>query len=276
MDLARATIRSFLHQCWLKRLWRGLRDFIRDNSKDIVDREANRAAARDCLTRASRSDWWEWSDGSRLHFWRWPRDLWYETRDGRVCYWESAAAPSLSCPKMVAEPKVQDMMNRKIQKFLDRRYIVPGPVTHLTFLFWVAKGDDDIRIVWDSSGNGVNATIWTPSFGIPSVRTLTCYIIAGTHMGDFDIGECWHNFFVHLRDRGLFGVELPTELQKIWGRRWFRWERLPMGARPSPYNACRLIARALEYAVGRPFDETSAFRFDTVDLSPSISGHTGC
>jgi hypothetical protein len=86
-------------------------------------------------------------------------------------------------------------------------------------------------------------------------------------MGDFDIGECWHNFFVHLRDRGLFGVELPTELQKIWGRRWFRWERLPMGARPSPYNACRLIARALEYAVGRPFDETSAFRFDTVRLN---------
>ena len=102
--------------------------------------------------------------------------------------------------------------------------IVPGPVTHLTFLFWVAKGDDDIRIIWDSSGNGVNATIWTPSFGIPSMRTLTCYIIAGTHMGDFDIGECWHNFFVHLRDRGLFGVELPTESQKIWGRRWFRWE----------------------------------------------------
>ena len=49
-------------------------------------------------------------------------------------------------------------------------------------------------------------------------------------MGDFDIRECWHNFFIHLQDRGLFGVELPEELQKIWGRCWFCWERLPMGA----------------------------------------------
>jgi hypothetical protein len=85
---------------------------------------------------------------------------------------------------------VREMTNRKIEKFLERRYIGAGKVTNLTFLFAVPKGDDDIRIVWDSSGNGVNATLWMTSFGISSVRTLTGYIMAGTNMGDFDIGEC--------------------------------------------------------------------------------------
>jgi hypothetical protein len=84
------------------------------------------------------------------------------------------------------------MTNRKIEKFLERRYIAAGKVMNLTFLFSVPKGEDDIRIVWDSSGNGVNTTLWTPSFGISTVRTLTWYIVAGTNMGDFDIGECWH------------------------------------------------------------------------------------
>ena len=34
-----------------------------------------------------------------------------------------------------------------------------------------------------------------------------------------------------------------------------------------PYNACRLIARALKFAVGRPFDATSAFWFEKVRLN---------
>ena len=34
-----------------------------------------------------------------------------------------------------------------------------------------------------------------------------------------------------------------------------------MGAQPSPYNACHLIARALEFAVGRPSKIKSAFHF---------------
>jgi hypothetical protein len=159
------------------------------------------------------------------------------------------------------------MLNRKIEKFFDRRYIVVGDVTHLTFLFAVPKGDDDICIVWDSSGNGVNESLWTPGFGIPSVKALTGYIVAGTFMGDFDIGECWHNFMVHPRDQPLFGVNLPPELQNIWGTTWFRWARLPMGVRPSPYNACRLIARALEFAVGRPDETESAFYWLSVRLN---------
>jgi hypothetical protein len=159
------------------------------------------------------------------------------------------------------------MLDRKIEKFLDRRYIVTGKVTHLTFLFAVPKGDDDIRIVWDSTGNGVNETLWTPSFGIPSVKALTGYIVAGTFMGDFDIGECWHNFMVHPRDQPLFGVDLPSALKKVWGSTWYRWARLPMGARPSPYNACRLIARALEFAVGQPDEAASAFRWEKVRMN---------
>ena len=30
-------------------------------------------AGLDCVERAARPDWWNWSDGSRIMFWRWPR-----------------------------------------------------------------------------------------------------------------------------------------------------------------------------------------------------------
>ena len=40
-----------------------------------------------------------------------------------------------------------------------------------------------------------------------------------------------------------------------------------MGACPSPYNACQMIAWALEFAVGRPMEETSAFWWVQVRLN---------
>ena len=40
-------------------------------------------------------------------------------------------------------------------------------------------------------------------------------------MGDFDIGECWHNFLLHPWDQAMFGVKLPEELTKEWGDAWF-------------------------------------------------------
>mmetsp|Transcript_5393 Transcript_5393/g.8283 ORF Transcript_5393/g.8283 Transcript_5393/m.8283 type:complete len:90 (-) Transcript_5393:768-1037(-) len=36
------------------------------------------AAGADAVVRGWRSTWWEWTDGSRPFYWRWPE--WYRTR----------------------------------------------------------------------------------------------------------------------------------------------------------------------------------------------------
>jgi hypothetical protein len=59
VEVARETIRCFLHRCWLKRLARVVRAFLRDRSISLNDRRASEAAVRECLTWASNSDWWE-------------------------------------------------------------------------------------------------------------------------------------------------------------------------------------------------------------------------
>ena len=48
--------------------------------------QRNRDAIADCITRAVNSTWWDWSDGSRLFFWRWPDPWRLEARDGAKSY----------------------------------------------------------------------------------------------------------------------------------------------------------------------------------------------
>jgi hypothetical protein len=43
--------------------------------------------------------------------------------------------------------------------------------------FGVPEGEDDIRWVWDASQNGVNKTLWVPSFWMPIFRIIQELII---------------------------------------------------------------------------------------------------
>jgi hypothetical protein len=42
----------------------------------------DREAGCECVTRAANSSWWEWKDGSRPFFWRWPTHYHAQIRDG--------------------------------------------------------------------------------------------------------------------------------------------------------------------------------------------------
>jgi hypothetical protein len=71
LEEARAAIRIFLHQIWCRRLCREACAWLRSEDAQ-TDPERNRGAVRDCVERCSNSTWWDWSDGSRLLFWRGP------------------------------------------------------------------------------------------------------------------------------------------------------------------------------------------------------------
>lgn len=99
-------------------------------------------------------------------------------------------------------------MQEKLQLVRDRRYVVGGSVESLTSFFAVPKGDDDIRMVYDGTKSGLNASIWVPRFPLPTVNTMLRAVTFGTVMSDFDIGDCFLNFILHETLQALCGIDL--------------------------------------------------------------------
>jgi hypothetical protein len=251
LEEARGTIRNFLHSVWRKRLGREARGWLRTEEAK-VDFARNTIAVRDCITRCARSTWWDWSDGSRLLFWRWPARWRIEARDGAIGFHTGKPLARLHYPPPPAmEEKIRRLDREKLEKLLRRRYVTCGPCRNTVPRFAVPKGSDDIRVVWDLKKNGVNA----PSFFLPTVATYLRRLDCDAYSGDFDIGEQFHNYMLHPVEQIYCGVHIPKDLvlqlcaEGLIVEPLMRWSRLVFGWQSSPYLALRMLAQALEVAV---------------------------
>ena len=276
MERARSILRDWLHSRWRRATTRDAVRWL--HNQGVVDGheqwQRNRDAIADCVTRAANSTWWEWSDGSRLFFWRWPI-LWrLEARDGAKSYRITEPPPRRHFPRVpVEEPWIIEKDNEKLQKLIVRRYIVPGTVHTVVPRFPVKKGEDDIRVVWDLTKNGLNPLTFTPSFFLPTASSYVRRLEAGMAAGDFDIGEQFHNYPLHVSEQSYCGVDLPMSLVEemrakgLVADRFMRWVRLVFGWQSSPYFALRMHVRGLELAMGSPLDTASAFQWARVELN---------
>ena len=61
-------------------------------------------------------------------------------------------------------------------------------------MFFVKKGHDDIRLVYNGTSCELNAVMWAWWLSLPTITSYLRFIEAGSFMGDMDIGDCWHNF----------------------------------------------------------------------------------
>ena len=75
---ARGVLQRGMHCWWHRRLrreawaWLKAHEPTPGNVLEEDQYRRNLEAIVDCLTRAGGSTWFEWNDGSRLFFWRWP------------------------------------------------------------------------------------------------------------------------------------------------------------------------------------------------------------
>ena len=268
-ESARQVLRVFLWRIWFRHLYQSSTLWLKTNYNEL-----NRIAVIDCLLRYGQSDWWNWSQGSRLLFWRWPPIWFEEARDGARGFHYSQPRPQFRFPQVpLKEEWIIEKDKEKLAKLIRREYITPGYCRLTVPRFPVPKGTDDIRVVWDLAKNGVNATMYTPTFFLATMGTYLRQIESGSFGGDFDIGEQFHNYMLHPSEQPNCGVEIPDDLQEILLRegvqveKYMRWGRLVFGWQSSPYLALRMLARAIEMAVGRPDDITSAFRWKEVLLN---------
>jgi hypothetical protein len=183
---------------WIAARWKRLvtTSFFRYLKKDFgedwlssQDAAEDLAAGRDCLTRAAASTFWAWEYGSRPFYWRWPESVRQGLRDGfRV--WLQGELPANRRPQRGdKDPDLRRQVREKMQVARDRHYIAPGEVISLTNYFPVKKGDCDIRMVYDATKSGLNRALWTPSFALPTVESLTRQLEETTWMADLDLGD---------------------------------------------------------------------------------------
>jgi hypothetical protein len=121
------------------------------------------------------ANWWQNIDGSRLLFWRWPQCWCCEARDGAIAFHKSYPPPCLkSRSPPIKEEWIRALDEEKIVKLVNRRYLedAKGRCLNTIPRHPVTKVTDDIRVVWDCTNNGVNPTIYTPSFWLPMIATL--------------------------------------------------------------------------------------------------------
>jgi hypothetical protein len=126
-------------------------------------------------------------------------------------------------------------------------------------------------MVWSETETGVNDSVFAPNFFLPTLDTLIRRLPNDAWLGDFDVGEMFHNFALHFAHYAFHGVVFPRELWEEFGGEVGIWTRLPMGFCPSPYLAGRAQTWALEFAKGDPSDPHNPFGFVEVRLNLPMS-----
>ena len=242
------------------------------------DRKLHQAleSAYDCIRRGAEASWWDWDEGSSLIYWRWPSTH----RGWAMCgqpHFVVSDLPAFKVPQAPARsPGDGERMREKVSKVRQRRYIDAGPVRSLTHMFCVPKGLDDIRMVYNGTSCGLNDSLWSPHFGLPTVQHTLRSLLPDYCQCDMDVGEMFLNFWLHLNLRPYAGVDV-THVRNADGqghqwedgrvRKWERWTRNFMGLCDSPYRSLQLMIKAKYLAYGDRKDRSNPFHWARVTLN---------
>lgn len=259
---------------WLERL-RSIRKKKQGRSDDlIIDYEVG----MDAIHRASAASFWEWEHGSTVLFWRWPKFIQEELRDGLRAWFRQRDLPEYWGRQRWPEDLQQrQQLQEKIHKVIKRGYISPGFVKSLTGFFAVPKGTEDICVVYDATKSGLNNAIWTPNFFLPTATTVLNNASPDTYFGDIDLGEMFLNYFLDPRLRPRAGVDVSALCDRKvgdagapknnGGRAVMRWERSLMGVRSSPFNCVRAYLVSEDVIRGDRHSTSNPLRWDEVVLN---------
>lgn len=147
----------------------------------------------------------------------------------------------------------------------ERGYIAPGVVLSLTHYFYIPKGDNDIRMVYNGTLCGLNNCLFSLHFGLPTLRHTLRSLIPGYYQEDINIAEMFLNFNLGKDLLPFSGVDIShiqtncadlgkgktfPEWERIRYRSWERWVRNYMGMTYSPYRSIQLMLIAKYEAYG--------------------------
>ena len=233
-----------------------------------LERDRDVDGVADCISRAEAATFWDWNGGSSPFFWRWQPEIQRDMRDGTPLF-VTGPLPSNTRPqRMPANPSIAARIMEKVNKVRLRLYIAVGLVLSLTAYFHVAKGEDDIRMVYDLTASGLNEVLWAPSFWMPTIQNVLDCATHTSWFGDVDAGEMFLNYWLDPAIRPYAGVDVSWDTKGggSGGKRWERWTRMAMGMLPSPWVTTRLFAWAMEFMKGDRRDPANPFHWSEVRM----------
>jgi len=241
-------------------------------------------AGLDALRRCANASWFEWLDGSAPIIWNWPQTYQKEVRDGQQHFFTGKFGPPWLRPQRCARDGGQhEMMRAKVVKVRKLDYITTGPVRSGTHFFCVPKGDSDIRMVYNGTSCGLNANVWAPRFGLPTVKDTLRSLLPGYYQADLDVGDQFLNFKLHESMRAESGVDVQTvrsgdPRDEPWEASrqgiWERWERNWMGLKDSPYRSIQWQIRLKLEVYGDRRVLSNPFHWDRVEFNlPCSKGY---
>jgi hypothetical protein len=138
----------------------------------------------------------------------------------------------------------------------------------IDYWFFRGKGEDDIRLVYDTTANKLNKCAWVPTFWLPTIDTLVGALDKDSWMTDWDIGDMFLNFQLHHLVVPFTGVDLSSlyDGSEEPGPRWVVWDRNLMEFVASPYNSIKMALVAKEICKGDRHDERVGL--DGKELNP--------
>ena len=294
---ARVILRRFAARWWAYYLEKDAMKWWNSNGRDPLDL----AAIQDCVFRARATSYWHWHRGSRLFFWRFPREFQKMMRDGTPFY-HIAESPVGFAHNMPAPSREAEIETRKkVFQLRYRHFIERGFTDLITQRFSVVKLEVDgvileIRVVWNSSSNGHNATLWAPGFMLDNVGDViemvtkwlsvpvATYLDSGSpsedytqsassfvksKQGDIDVGAMFNNFRTHPSERHALGVRVinTRPVGQYERHEFWRFCALHFGGRPSPYLACQSQRLILELCKGDRRNPKNHWQWETVRLN---------
>ena len=102
--------------------------------------------------------------------------------------WQVVPRPRFLQPQRVEiDEKVSEKECVKLTKVRRRGYVMMGEVKSLTHYFSLPKRKD-IRMLYNRTLSGINSSLSTPHFALPSVGSTLWSVDRGVFMVDRDIG----------------------------------------------------------------------------------------
>jgi len=264
------TLRGAASMYWKKLVKRDFQRWFTKYGAHHKEHAEIKLAGEAAVAKAAETSWWEWKSGSTIFFWRWPPDYQDVVREGLVPMFDSEPPTNSDRQPPYDDDKIKDQVKKKLDKVIMKGYVELTDIKFveaMMFMFDVPKGDD-IRMVYDGSKSGLNKSLWAPWFSLPTIDSMSRWVIAGSWLADNDYGDMFLNFPLHAKLQKYCGIDLtqlfPTLKAGEASVVVARWLRNAMGLRSSPYASVQGALRAKHIALGDPADENNPFQWDHI------------
>jgi hypothetical protein len=140
---------------------------------------------------------------------------------------------ALETPFMRKQAKARDPLKHELMwvkavQVRQRGYIKPGEVVSGTHYFCMDKVTSDIRMVYNGTSCSVNTCLYTPHYGLLSVKHTLQALQEEYYQCSLDVREQFLNYKLHVRMRQL--LEVDTHKVQSWDPVNGPWEATRVGS----------------------------------------------